>query len=274
MGFDFHLKSFAVTGASSGIGWAVSIALAQRGSHVIAIARNETRLKALVAEMATVKVSESQRFSYEICDVTDCRQLESLAERLNRRGDLDSLIQCAGISYPNYLDAIPKSSVDAVLATNLLAPIHLTRLLLPYFKKRKAGHIAFVGSVSGEINVLGYSVYGASKAGLFAFADSLRNEMVPHGVKVTIIHPPDTATPMLEGEKKLRPEVVQRISEGGGLLSPQTVAASLLKGMAKGRFKIFPDVTSCLLALAFRQFPRLMRWYLDHKVRSLTKAGS
>lgn len=264
-------KSFAVTGASSGIGWALCIALAKFGANVIAIARNEGRLKALISEMERVRVSASQRFTFEICDIQDLKQLEEVALKLSASNDLDSLIHSAGISHPNFLDSIPQSEVDALIATNLSAPIHLTRLMLPYFKKRRGGHIAFVGSISGELNLIGYTVYGATKAGLFAFADALRNELVPFGVQVTIIHPADTDTPMLAGEKRLRPEIVQKISEGGGVLAPQVVAEQLLKGMAKGRFKIFPDITSRLLAFAFRQFPCVMRWYIDGKVRSLTK---
>ena len=262
-------KTVAITGASSGIGWALALEYAKSGANLIAIGRNAERLQALKTEMEKLRTSPAQTFLTETCDVRELGQLEALAQKLS---SIDVLIHSAGVSYPQFLEQIPAREVDSLLSKNLIAPIHLTRVMLPHFKKRKAGHIAFVGSIAGEVNILGYTIYGASKAGLFAFADSLRNEMVPYNVKVSIIHPPDTKTPMLEGEKKIRPEIVQKLSEGGGLLTPESVAKSLMKGMAKGRFKIFPDFTSCLLSSLFRKFPRLMRCYLDGKVRSLSQA--
>lgn len=271
---NFMKKTVVVTGASSGIGWAICVALAKSGANVIGVARDRERLKALVTEMQKVQISPEQHFSIEICDIRDVQKLELLAKKLTLRDDIDVLVNNAGVSYPNFLDEIPHSEVDSLLATNLTAPIHFTRFMLPYFKRRGAGHISFVGSIAGELNLIGYTVYGATKAGLFAFADSLRNELVPYGISVSIIHPADTDTPMLEGEKKIRPEVVQKISEGGGVLSAEVVALQFLKGMENGTFKIFPDFTSRVLAFAFRQFPRLMRWYIDSKVRTLTRGAT
>lgn len=265
----FRNRWVAVTGATSGIGWAVALEIAQAGGSLIAIGRSEERLAKLASEWEGRRTDRAQRFVAMACDVRDGGQVSRLGHDILATCDLDMLIQSAGVSYPQFLGEIPDETIETLIATNLLAPIRLTRELLPHFQKRRSGHLAYLGSIAGELNIVGYSVYGASKAGLFAFADSLRNELVPYGIRVSIIHPADTKTPMLEGERRVRPAIVEKISAGGGVLPPEAVAKALLAGMAKGRFKLFPDTGSWALYHAFRLFPKLMRRYLDRKVRAL-----
>lgn len=262
----FAQKRVLVTGASSGIGWALSLELARRGAHLIALGRNRERLSALEAEWKRARRHPEQSFESHALDLRDSQALKNWVTAHAER-PLDMMIQNAGVGYPDYLTSIPEERLEELLQTNLVAPVRFTRLLLPGFEKRKAGHIAFVGSIAGEVNLVGFTAYGATKAGLFAFADSLRNEMRLHNVRVSVIHPPDTKTPMYEAELKVRPPLVQKLAAAGGALDADRVARALLDGMAKGRFRIFPDAISWLLYQAFRLLPHTMRWYLDWQVR-------
>lgn len=266
----FEGKTVAVTGASSGIGWAIALELAKGGAHVVAMGRNQSKLDELGRVWKTNRARDNQQFHPIAIDLRNESQLAGLVRDLTEVKKIDVIIQSAGVSYPNFLTEIPTEKMAELFETNLYAPIRLTRLLVPYFQKRRSGHIAYVGSISGDVNILGYTVYGATKAGIFAFADSLRNEMMAYGVGVSIIHPADVDTPMLEGERKVRPPIVAKISGEVATLPPEKVAQAFLQGIAKGKFKICPDFNSWAMITAFRLFPGLMRRYLDGKVRKLS----
>jgi 3-hydroxy acid dehydrogenase / malonic semialdehyde reductase len=168
-------QTAVVTGATSGIGRAIALALAGSGHKVIAVGRDADAL----AKLQAVQNIEALQL-----DVTN-RLAVSAA--LSGR-DVDILVNNAGMIAPlgNFCDA-DEADIDATLALNVSAGIHLTRLLAPGMRARARGHIFFTGSTAGHAAFPNMAVYCASKAAVAGFASALRLDMAPHGVRVTEI---------------------------------------------------------------------------------------
>jgi 3-hydroxy acid dehydrogenase / malonic semialdehyde reductase len=168
-------QTAVVTGATSGIGRAIALALAGAGHKVIAVGRDADAL----AKLQAVQNIEALQL-----DVTN-RLAVSLA--LSGR-DVDLLVNNAGMIAPlgNFCDA-DEADIDATLALNVSASIHLSRLLAPGMRTRGRGHIFFTGSTAGHAAFPNMAVYCASKAAVAGFASALRLDMAPHGVRVTEI---------------------------------------------------------------------------------------
>lgn len=176
-----------VTGAGSGIGAALAHRLAARGDRLALVARNRDRARAA-----------SSAFSGSIVVVADLARPDQLAAAV-AESDLpdriDSVIHCAGVVE---LGAVADAGVDdwvSQLKVNLVAPAALTRAVLPRVRAA-AGQVVFVNSGAGLRAHPGWAAYAASKHGLKALADALREEEARHGVRVTSVYPGRTATPM------------------------------------------------------------------------------
>lgn len=166
-----------VTGSSRGIGAAVARRMAGCGAHVVLHGRDTARLDALALELRTSAVA---------LDLGEEASPELLAEKV---GAVDVLVHCAGVGRWGELATMPAGDVDRLVQLNLVAPMRLTRALLPGMLQAGRGHIAFVGSIAGLTGVAQEAVYSATKAGLLTFADSLRLELAHSGVGVSTVSP-------------------------------------------------------------------------------------
>jgi 3-hydroxy acid dehydrogenase / malonic semialdehyde reductase len=164
-----------VTGATSGIGRAIASAMAAAGYHVLAIGRD---MQALSTLRETPNIEPLQ------LDVTD---RESVKNALIDR-KIDVLVNNAGMIAPlvNFCDA-DQADIDATLALNVSAVLHITRLVAPGMRARGHGHIFFTGSTAGHAPFANLATYCASKAAISGFAGALRLDLAPHGARVTEI---------------------------------------------------------------------------------------
>ncbi len=179
-----------VTGASSGIGRATAVLLAERGARV-ALAGRDLHALAAVAERTGGQAIAA--------DLAAPGAAERVAEQaLGRWGGIDLLISNAGAGWAGELAEMPPEAAERLLAVNLLAPVRLTRLLLPGMLERGGGHLAYVGSIAGSTGVAREAVYAATKAGLATFADSVREEVAGRGVTVSVTVPGVVDTPFFE----------------------------------------------------------------------------
>jgi len=162
-----------VTGASSGIGRATSIALAAAGYEVLALARSESALAELAATPGIRPVVQ---------DVTDLEKTTALLAPL----ELDVLVNNAGVMPAQVaLAEMTQADIDRAFAVNVAAAITVTRLALPGMMARKKGHIFFMGSTAGHAPFPKMAVYGATKAAIASLAASLRCEVAGSGVRIT-----------------------------------------------------------------------------------------
>ena len=183
---DKSLPVALITGASRGIGEATARELARRGYALALAARSAGRLETLAAEISRAG-TPALPIPTDLCNLEAVHRLARLA--LARFGQVDALIHNAGIGGHGAVARLADGDAAATIATNLLAPIELTRALLPKMLDRGSGRIVFVASVAGHIGLPASATYSASKFGLRGFAHGLRREVARYGVGVTIVSP-------------------------------------------------------------------------------------
>jgi len=184
-------KSAIVTGASSGIGKEIAIAFAKNGANVLAVARSKTKLDTLTNDCQSFK-GKVVGFQADLQDKIHLKQLVDKA--VNSFGSVDILVNNAGIGYERPFSEQSPDQIDSVISTNLMAPMYLTKLILPVLLKNKTGVIMYVTSLAGKIGFPNLAPYSASKFGLEGFAETIREEVKDRGIKVVVVRPGVTDT--------------------------------------------------------------------------------
>jgi 3-dehydrosphinganine reductase len=270
---NFDGKNVYITGGSSGIGLAAARAFVKRGANVIIFARGEMRLDGALKEFERSRVSESQKFSSMAVDVSEIDNVSVIMERALREfGTPGVLVNSAGIAYPNYFENISYEKFDEILTINLYGIRNVVSCLLPSIKEAREGYIVNISSMAGLIGIFGYTAYSASKFAVIGFSESLRGELKPHNIKVSVLCPPDTDTPQLHEENKTKPPETKAIAGNAGIMSPDSVAEALIGGMEKGKFMIIPGLEGKFIYLAKRYVPSLVNYVMDREVEKLARS--
>ncbi|MBQ8960749.1 MAG: 3-oxoacyl-ACP reductase FabG [Ruminococcus sp.] len=171
-------RTAAVTGGTGGIGDAVCRQLAQEGWEVIVCCRSaEEKARTLAKELG----GRSLRF-----DVSDRRQTES---SLGAAGQIDLLVNCAGISYIETFDRISPEKASSIIETDLIGAMNCARTVLPGMISRKSGGIINISSMWGQVGASCEVDYSAAKAGLIGFTKALAKECAPSGIRVNCVSP-------------------------------------------------------------------------------------
>jgi NADP-dependent 3-hydroxy acid dehydrogenase YdfG len=188
-----------VTGASSGIGRAVAIELAQRGHTVFAAAR---RLAALE------ELAESHRGIVAVpLDVTDEKSIETawaLVDSASQGAGVDVLVNAAGFALTGPIETLTTQEVKRQFDTNVFGLLAVTRAVLPGMRNRRTGRIINISSIVGRTSFPAMGVYGATKYAVEALSDSLRMEIEPLGIKVVLIEPGFVATDIVDASSRER----------------------------------------------------------------------
>lgn len=182
-------RTAVVTGAGRGIGRAVALELARAGARVVAVGRREFALVETCDAIRSAGLPEALPLT---ADITDAR----FGERLARAApEVDVLVQNAAAfaTYAN-LEEVPPSEFDAVIATNLRAPLALLAAVLPGMKQRGFGRIVHVGSIAAETGATGQVVYTATKSALVGLTRSVASETARHGITCNLVEPGLIAT--------------------------------------------------------------------------------
>jgi 3-oxoacyl-[acyl-carrier protein] reductase len=182
---DLSGRVALVTGASRGIGRAISKTLAAQGATVVAAAR---------AENARVTVDEilgaGGRAEIVSIDVDDAAQVDALVSGvLQRHGRIDVLVNNAGIARDQLMLRMKREDWDAVIATNLTAAFGLTQAVLKPMIRQKRGRIVCISSVVGQGGNAGQANYAASKAGLIGFVKAVAQEVASRNITVNAVAP-------------------------------------------------------------------------------------
>jgi NAD(P)-dependent dehydrogenase (short-subunit alcohol dehydrogenase family) len=180
-----------VTGASSGIGAAVSSLLAERGARVVGTGRDAA---ALAAASAVDGGPFETTFARDLLEPSaPSAVVEAAAAALD---GLDVVVSSAGAGWLGLFEQMPPAEIDTLLDINLRAPMHLAHAASPYLRKSVAGgQLVLVGSIAGLVGVAQEVAYSAAKAGLQGLADSLRAEWATDQVTVTLVSPGPVDTP-------------------------------------------------------------------------------
>ncbi len=268
---DFDNKKIFITGGSSGIGLATANLLARKGSHIIIFAREKERLEAAKNEIKDNAVSKDQKFSCMQLDVSNHKNVEKvMLNAIKEFGTPDVLINCAGRAYPDHFETISFEQFDETMKTNLYSIWNTVSVLLPHMRK-KGGHIANVSSIAGFVGVFGFTDYCASKFAIIGFSEALKSELKPDGITVSVLCPPDTATPGFEVENRTKPEETKAISANAKLMYPDKVAEAFIKGIIKEKFLIIPGFDGKFTHIAKRLFPGLVYYIMDRTIKKVGK---
>lgn len=172
-----------VTGASSGIGYAIAAELHARGAHVVLSARSADRLEAAAARLG-------ERASAVVADVTRADDVDRLVSgTLDAHGRIDVLVANAGVYVGGDLASSDPDALDALLSTNVNGVVRTVRTALPHLLERGDGDIVVTSSVAGHQAIHWEPVYSASKHALQAFVHGLRRQLVGTGVRAGAIAP-------------------------------------------------------------------------------------
>ncbi|KLO25983.1 short-chain dehydrogenase [Mycolicibacter heraklionensis] len=212
-----------ITGASSGIGRASAVAVAERGGTVFALARSGSALDELVAE---IRAAGGQAYAFT-CDVTDSASVEhTVKDILGRFEHVDYLVNNAGRSIrrsvTNSTDRL--HDYERTMAVNYFGAVRMVLALLPHWRERRFGHVVNVSSEGVLANSPRYSAYVPTKAALDAFADVVSTETLSDHITFTTIHMPLVATPMIAPSRKHLPV---------GAISAEHAAAMVVRGLVE-----------------------------------------
>ncbi|MFP4502875.1 MAG: SDR family oxidoreductase [Candidatus Hydrogenedentota bacterium] len=181
-----------ITGGNSGIGRAISLALAREGMHLGLVARDAARLEETAAE-ARRHTAVVHTYQADLTIPGDRGSVKASVD--HDFGQLDVLVHCAGICYKGRIEESPAGTLLRQLEVNTIAPYALTHFFLPILRRRR-GQVVFINSRAGLHVHAQLSQYCASKYALRAIADTLRAEVSADGVRVISVYPGKIATPL------------------------------------------------------------------------------
>ncbi|WP_417712874.1 SDR family NAD(P)-dependent oxidoreductase [Pseudophaeobacter arcticus] len=236
-------KTVLITGAGTGIGRALAIEAAHKGFDLILVGRTSSTLDETLSQCSTTQAR------CIVADVTSAAGRALITQAVD--GRLDILVNNAGVLSVGHLADMADADLQRMADTNLVAPMTLTRDLLPALRSAK-GRIVNIGSVFGDIAYPFFAGYSASKFGLRGFSDAIRRELSGAGIGVTYIAPRATQT--------------AAESAFGALVEPldmtldtaETVAAQAWDAILKGKRESFPKGKERFFVKVQRLFPSLV----------------
>ena len=275
-----------LTGASSGLGLAVARRLLQLPCRVILTAREES-----LHRFPSLGIAEGDHVHLRALDVTDARQREQLvAEAESRWGGVDALINNAGVAYRAVVEHWDRASWVDIVESDAGGPMALCALVLPGMRRKGAGRILNVSSVSGMMAMPTMSLYSAAKFALEGATEALWYEVRPWKIRVSLIQPGFIRSDSFRNTRFTRrsfrgvlddgdpyhrqylcmADFIERTMERA-LATPDTVAASIVRTLQRRRppLRVYATPDAHLFALLRRILPRgvyhrFLYWGLPH----------
>jgi NAD(P)-dependent dehydrogenase (short-subunit alcohol dehydrogenase family) len=180
-----------VTGASSGLGRATALALAQAGADLVLLARSADDLQRVVTEL-TLSGRRVVAFPGDVAHEDNI--VNAVTHAIETFGHIDILVNAAGIDVPGPIVQLATSDWDYVLDVNLRAPFLLAKAVFPYMSQAKRGTIITISSVAGKRGWANASAYCAAKFGLTGFTQALAAEGKAFGIRACVLYPGGMAT--------------------------------------------------------------------------------
>lgn len=271
-----HPRTAVITGAGSGIGRALALALTSRGYRV-GIADIDEEAAARTLEMVREAGGAGETW---VCDVGDIEQVTAMADHFFEEwGKVGLLVNNAGIGGGGYIGETSMEDWRAVVNTNLWGVVHGCHAFLPRMKEQGSGHIVNTASIAGQVPVIGFAPYNTTKAAIISFSETLLMEAAPFNIGVTVLCPSMVPTNILENSFKcVKVDSyeegewgVELITTGIGAsrITVDGVAKLLLDGIERDRLFVNTNVLSRLNWINSRISPE---WYF-RGIAYLNKKG-
>jgi 3-dehydrosphinganine reductase len=260
---DLRDRHLIVTGGSSGIGLALVRRVACMGARTSVIALADADLERLRASPP----EGPRALHVEGADLGDRRQAHAAAAAcVERHGECDVLVTCAGIVHPGYFQDLSDEVLEREMQVNYFGTLWPIRAVVPSMRRRGTGSIVAMSSFAALLGVFGYGAYGPSKYAIRGLTDTLRIEMRPHGVHVMCVFPTDVDTPMLAAEIPQHPPEQDAMQGKVRPMSPEVVVDAILEGLARRRARIYPGRWNASRARLLATAPSLTGRILDRAV--------
>jgi short-subunit dehydrogenase len=238
---DFNNKVVLINGATGGIGAAVARYLARDHCKLALIGRREDQLQALTNEIQ----NQQGTCIYKTCDVKKRQDVEATVAFVKEQyGRLDVAILTAGILVPNPIETFDTTVIKESIETNFFGMVYFIESIMKVMKKQKSGTIAAVSTLPDKRGVPGWGAYGASKAALSWFLESLRAEAkLKYNINIITIKPGSVQTPMIN-------EFPRR-----NAIPPEKAAAIIINGIKKEKKVIEFPLSQVIIVHLVEQFP-------------------
>lgn len=271
-GITMEKKHALITGGSSGIGLALAYRLAAEGYDISIIARREAVLKSAAADIAKYFIRENQRVFTFSADLADARRAEAAVRACTTElGVPDLVVTSAGIAVPGYFEDLPLDAFERSMAVNYFGSLYVVRAVLPAMRARQTGRVVLVSSGAGLMGLFGYATYSPTKFALRGLAEGLRAEVKADNIGISIVYPPDTETPMLAEENKIKPEETRVMTSLVKPWTAQAVADCIMRGIKAGKFAITPGLTLTLMNHSPGIMLPLLHWYCDRLAQGVRR---
>jgi short-subunit dehydrogenase len=224
-----------VTGATGGIGHAITRAFAARGASLVLTGRRADVLEPLANEVGGRAIA---------CDLSNRADVERL---LSDAGEVDVLVANAAVPASGELTELSQAQIDRMIEVNLRAPIAIARALAPSMTERRRGHLVFISSLAGKAASPASSLYSATKFGLRGFALGIREDLRPHGVGVS------TVLPGFIRDAGMFADAGIELPRGVGTRSPEQVAAGVIRAIERNRAEVEVAPAGLRAGAAFAQ---------------------
>ena len=248
-----------ITGAASGIGRALAVEFAKKGSHII------------IADIDVAGMDETARMVRERgcnaitveTDVTSPEDLDALYKNaVEKTGRIDVLVNNAGIAMICEADRMEWEEWERILKINLIGPIMLTCKFIAHMKSNGGGHIVNVASMAGIIGIPGMAPYTVTKFGVVGLSESLRAELHAHNIGVTAVCPGVVRTPIIDKSviKGFDEEI--RNAPNAITTSPERAAREIVAGVLRNKAKVVPTPSTKAVHFLKRIFPGLVEFFV------------
>jgi len=262
-------KTILVTGAGSGIGKEVVLALLEKGAKVAAVDMHEEAL----AELKKNVGDKADRISTHVANISDKAAVEKLPkEVISAQGNIDGIMNVAGIIQPFVrVNDLEYDAIERVMNVNFFGTLYMVKAFLPELLKRPEAHILNVSSMGGFLPVPGQSIYGASKAAVKLMTEGLYAELKDTNVHVSVVFPGATATNITENSGINIPTAPSTDSKAQDfpMLPASEAAKIIVAGMEKNKLQIFTGKDSKMMNLLYRLSPKFATDLIAKQMKSL-----
>lgn len=262
-------KTILVTGAGSGIGRAIVLALLEKGAVVAAADIHDVALTELKQQAS----EKPENISTHVVDISDRTAVENMAKDvISEHKHLDGVINCAGIIQPFVkVNDLDYDAINRVMNINFYGTLYMTKTFLPYLLKRPDAHIVNISSMGGFLPVPGQSVYGASKAAVKLLTEGLYAELMDTNVRVSVVFPGATQTNITKNSGVKEPKMPASDNKQPSIkmTSASDAAQTIINGIEKNKFQIFIGSDSKFMNFLYKLSPKFATGFIAKQMKSL-----
>jgi NAD(P)-dependent dehydrogenase (short-subunit alcohol dehydrogenase family) len=263
---DLHGNKVVITGAASGIGRALATGLAKEGCDILLADINEDGLR------RTLELVKQAGGSGEVflCDVSRFEDVMKMADHcFDTWGKVDILVNNAGVASVGFMGDIPIKDWEWIISINFWGVVYGCHAFVPRMKKQGSGHIVNVASIAGILSSAEMAPYNATKAAVISLTETLKSELAPHDIGVTVLCPTFIKTNLME-KMRFTDEFQRQCSVAGmenARWTPEMIANLAIDAVKKDRMYVVPQAAAKMFWISKRISPAAFFGFLAFLMR-------